>query len=234
MKRRSCFRTLKALTIKANLYLLSLGVVIMSLGLCHKYVCFSSHWYLQILEESRPFFDITLLRVSAAMLGVGAQMILLGILGFYGTWHNSLCILGLSLTFLIVLLLEIITVIMWPPAYHNSIKFATESVVKNEYANNESSIADRFDTIQKNLHCCGSEGPLDWSQSDYKILTGQKTTSTNNVTNGTTNLKQTFELPVSCCRNPVDESCLEYVKSVYEDTIDETIIYTEVIICTVH
>ena len=79
-----CFRTLKALTMKVNLYLLSLGVVIMSLGLCHKYVCFSTHWYLQILEESRPFFDITLLRVSAAMLGVGAQMILLGILGYRG------------------------------------------------------------------------------------------------------------------------------------------------------
>ena len=230
MKRRSCFRILKTLTLKVNFYLLSLGVVIMSMGLCHKYVCFSTHWYLQILEESRPFFDITLLRVSAAMLGVGAQMILLGILGFYGTWHNSLCILGLSLTFLIVLLLEIITVIMWPPAYHNSIKFATESVVKNDYANNKSSIVDRFDAIQKKLHCCGSEGPLDWSQSDYSIPTGPKNTSTNYSTTRTTNLKQTFELPVSCCRNPTDESCLEYVKSVYEDTINKTIIYTQVII----
>ena len=230
MKLSSCFRILKALTIKVNFDLLALGVVIMSLGLCHKYVCFSTHWYLQILEESRPFFDITLLRVSAAMLGVGAQMILLGILGLYGTWHNSLCILGLSLTFLIVLLLEIITVIMWPPAYHNSIKFATESVIKNDYANNKSSIVDRFDTIQQNLHCCGSEGPLDWSQSDYTIPTGQKHISTIYVTTRTTNLKQTFELPVSCCRYPTDESCLEYVKSVYEDTINKTIIYTQVII----
>ena len=233
MKRRSCFRILKTLTLKVNFYLLSLGVVIMSMGLCHKYVCFSTHWYLQILEESRPFFDITLLRVSAAMLGVGAQMILLGILGFYGTWHNSLCILGLSLTFLIVLLLEIITVIMWPPAYHNSIKFATESVVKNDYANNKSSIVDRFDAIQKKLHCCGSEGPLDWSQSDYSIPTRQEYTSTKYVTTRTTNLKQTFELPVSCCKNSTDELCLEYVKSVYEDIINKTIIYTQVIICIV-
>merc|ERR1712018_322488 len=119
------------------------------------------------------------------------------------------------------------TVIMWPPAYHNSIKFATESVVKNEYVNNKSSIVDRFDTIQKNLHCCGSEGPLDWRQSDYTIPTGQKTTSTKYVTTRTTNLKKAFELPVSCCRNPADELCLEYVKSVYEDTINTTIIYTQ-------
>ena len=203
----------------------------MSLGLCHKYVCFSKHWYLQVLEESRQFFDITLLRVSAAMLGVGAQMILLGVLGLYGTWHNSLCILGLSLTFLVVLLVEEITVIMWPPAYHNGIKFATESVVRNEYARNISSIVDRFDSIQRNLQCCGSTGPLDWSQSEYTYQSREiKLNIANDVTLELSNLKQKFEIPVSCCKNQTDESCLEYVKDVNKDNVDDTIIYTQVAI----
>ena len=224
----SCFGRLKALTILANLLLLLLGVQVMSIGLCHKYVCFSSHWYLQILEESRHFFDITLLRVSAAMLGVGAQMILLGILGLYGTWHHSLCILGLSLTFLIVLLVEEITVIMWPPAYHNAIKFATESVVKNEYANNVSLIVKRFDAIQKNLNCCGSNGPLDWSQSTYKTPLEHKITGINDAMVAFDNENEKFELPQSCCKNSSSQLCLEYVTSVYKNTINESIIYTQV------
>ena len=230
MKLRSCFGRLKGLTILANLLLLSLGVVVMSLGVCHKYVCFSNHLYLQILEESRHFFDLTLLRVSAAMLGVGAQMILLGILGLYGTWHNSLCILSLSLMFLIILLVEEITVIMWPPAYHKAIKFATESVVKNEYAKNVSSIITRFDAIQKNLNCCGSTGPLDWSQSTYQIQLEQKTTTMNGVIVASDNLDEKFELPLSCCKNSSGRECLEYVTGVYKDNIDERIIYTQVTI----
>ena len=224
MKSSSCFRRLKDLTISVNLLLLAFGVIVMSIGLCHKYVCFSNHWYLQILEESRQFFNITLLRVSAAMLGVGAQMILLGILGMYGTWHNSLCILGLSLTFLVVLLVEEIIVIMWPPAYHHAIKLATETVVMKEYAENITLIVNRFDAIQRKLECCGSISPLDWSHSAFTYQSTNESTLSNDVNVVSENSRQNFELPISCCRNSSDELCLEYVAGVHGDNIDEDII----------
>ena len=226
MKVLGCFCRLKAITVLVNLLLLLLGVVVMSIGICHKYLCFSNHWYLQIIEESRKYFDLTLLRVSSAMLGVGAQMVLLGILGCYGTWNNSLCILGICLTFLVVLLVEEITVIMWPPAYKNAIKTTLDSIVTKEYAKNISSTIERFDYIQKQLNCCGSAGPLDWSDSNYMADSIPPPSDTDVVT-GNDNSK--FILPSSCCKNSSSEKCHEYIMDVYKNNINNSIINTQVI-----
>ena len=213
MKICNCFNRLKGLTVLVNLILLSLGVVVMSLGLCHKSLCFSNHWYLQMIEESRKYFHITLLRVSSAMLGVGAQMVLLGILGVYGTLHNSLCILGTSLTFLVVLLVEEITVIMWPPAYKHAIKTAIDSVVTREYPNNLSSAVERFDIIQTRLNCCGSDGPFDWIQSDYSGMIARKKVDTESVVD-MDNGNKMFSIPMSCCKNSSSQICSEYTTNV--------------------
>ena len=227
MKFCNCFGRLKFLTILVNLILLSLGVVVMSIGLCHKSLCFSNHWYLKIIEESRKYFDITILRVSSAMLGVGAQMILLGILGLYGTWHNSLCILGTSLAFLVILLVQEITVIMWPVAYKNAIKAAMESVVTNEYPKNVSSTVQRFDAIQTHLNCCGSAGPLDWETVSHNSKGSPKvpdTASILNHENRTDNLK----IPLSCCKNSSSQICAEYITRVSPNHFNDSIIHTQV------
>ena len=234
MKISSCFCRLKALAILVNLVLLLFGIVVLSIGLCHKSLCFDTHWYLEIIEESREYFDITLLRVSSAMVGVGAQMVLLGAIGCYGTWHNSICILGVSLVFLVVLLVEDITVILWPPAYKNAIKMVVDNVVSKEYRNKSLPLMTKqFDAIQQHLNCCGSGGPLDWlnmnhTQEDDLDISGVKASI-----NGDGNIMNDLpSIPLSCCKNSSIQSCHDYIaEDTYEQNyINESILNTQVII----
>ena len=197
MKRWNYFNRFKGFTILVNLVLLSFGLAIMTVGLCHKSYCFDffdKDWYLQIVEESKMYFEVTLFRVSSAMLVVGVQMILLGILGCYGTWNDSLCILGISIMFLIILMVEELTVIVWPVAYKDGIKKALDTVVMNDYHKNVSSVIKHFDTIQKKLQCCGSVGPRDWE----KMI-----------------------IPKSCCKNASSQVCEEYIDSVERNELNE-------------
>ena len=234
MKISSCFCRLKALAILVNLVLLLFGIVVLSIGLCHKSLCFDTHWYLDIIEESREYFDITLFRVSSAMVGVGAQMVLLGAIGCYGTWHNSLCILGVSLVFLVVLLIEDITVILWPPAYKNAIEMVVDNVVSKEYRNNTMSIVKKqFDAIQQHLNCCGSGGPLDWSNMNYNLEDDLDISDAKASINGDGNITNDVpRIPLSCCKNSTIQSCHDYiaVDAYKQNHINESIINTQVII----
>ena len=229
MQISSCFCRLKTLAILVNLVLLLFGIVVLSIGLCHKSLCFDTHWYLEIIEESREYFDITLLRVSSAMVGVGAQMVLLGAIGCYGTWHNSICILSVSLVFLVVLLVEDITVILWPPAYKNAIKMVVDNVVSKGYRNKTLSIMTKqFDAIQQHLNCCGSGGPSDWSKMNYNLEDDLDISDAKdgNITNDVP------RIPLSCCKNSTIQSCHDYiaVDAYKQKHINESIINTQVII----
>lgn len=233
MKISSCFCRLKTLAILVNLVLLLFGIVVLSIGLCHKSLCFDTNWYLEIIEESREYFDLTLLRVSSAMVGVGAQMVLLGAIGCYGTWHNSLCILGVSLVFLVVLLVEDITVILWPPAYKNAIKMVVDNVVSKEYRNNTMSImTTQFDAIQQHLNCCGSVGPLDWLDMNYTHADDLDISDAKASIDGDGNIiNDVPSIPLSCCKNSSIQSCHDYIaETTYKQNyINESIINTQVI-----
>jgi hypothetical protein len=161
------------------------------------------------------------------MLGVGAQMVLLGILGLYGTWHNSLCILATSLTFLVILLVQEITVIMWPAAYKNAIKASIESVVTNEYPKNLSSVVERFDAIQTHLNCCGSAGPLDWETFSLISKDSLKIADTDSLIDRE-NRNDNLKIPLSCCKNSSSQTCAEYTTRVFPNHFDDSIIHTQV------
>ena len=233
MKISSCFWRLKGLAILVNLVLLLFGIVVLSIGICHKYLCFDTHWYLEIIEESKEYFNITLLRVSSAMVGVGVQMILLGTIGCYGTWHNSLCILGVSLIFLAILLVQDITVIMWPPAYKNAIRVAVENVVAKKYrVDNDSLITEHFDSIQRHLNCCGSEGPSDWFNMTHDNKDDLNIESLNISLEGArNNVNGGLGIPLSCCKNSSSQICYDYMDNALHEQlyVNQSIIHTQVI-----
>ncbi|XP_055852051.1 CD81 antigen isoform X2 [Episyrphus balteatus] len=64
-----------------------------------------------------------------------------------------------------------------------------------------------FDVIQKNLKCCGADGPTDWMASQYNNVGG------NDLTNiAFSSLNVFYSIPESCCSQDISEVVCEIAR----------------------
>lgn len=104
------------------------------------------------------------------LLGIGVLMVLLAFCGCCGALKESRCMLVSFFCCMLIVLTAEIAAGVW--AYQNSDKL--ESFVKNNFKHTitqeysvDSSRTEVVDFLQRKLHCCGVDGPTDWSSAKY-------------------------------------------------------------------
>lgn len=151
-----------------------------------------------------PIFNVGMTQDSSdyytgisLLLVVGTLLFLTGFLGCCGAHKENQCMLVMFVCLLIVIVVAQISAGWW--AYCNSeqleklVRKSIESTVQNEYGLNPRH-TKTFDIIQRDLRCCGANGPTDWANSKYRHSNG---TEGINLEIGSKDVL--FSIPASCC-----------------------------------
>ncbi|ALC47469.1 Tsp96F [Drosophila busckii] len=173
-------------------------------------IVFTSLWmltdptFMLSMTQSYNHYHIALF----VFLAIGALITLAGFLGCLGVCRESPCLLVSFFSVLLVVLVAQIAAGWW--TFHNKdklddiVRAAVKQSVQEEYG--QSSMSSRtvtFDTIQKNLMCCGADGPGDWATSRFNNVD-----RTNIVDIAVSSMNVFYNIPESCCKeNLKDNEC---------------------------
>jgi len=142
-------------------------------------------------------------------LVIGVLITCGGFCGCCGVVKESQCLLVAFFSVILVVMVAQIAAGAW--AFHNRdklddiVRASVKYSVQEEYGQAQmSSRTVTFDTIQKNLKCCGADGPKDWATSRF-----------NNVDRGNivdiaiSSMNVFYNIPESCCKDELKENVCE-------------------------
>ncbi|KAI9579711.1 hypothetical protein GQX74_000499 [Glossina fuscipes] len=113
--------------------------------------------------------------------------------------------------FCVILIVMVAQIAAGAWAFHNKdklddiVRASVKYSVQEEYG--QSSMSSRtvtFDTIQKNLKCCGADGPSDWATSRFNNVD-----RTNIVDIAISSMNVFYNIPESCCKDELKENVCE-------------------------
>jgi len=166
--------------------------------------------------------------ISCAVLFVGFLIILLGFLACCGAITNSQCLLGMFvISLLAIMVVEAsvaVLVYLKEVDYRTVLRDGVHEIVTEKYHPNNTATVMYWDTIQQELECCGSSGPVDWAGSLYN---GWQYHNMKEIGIGAHQAVMPFNIPSSCCRNLADPLCSSTITPKFRTRIDENIYYTE-------
>ncbi|XP_005180417.2 CD82 antigen [Musca domestica] len=142
-------------------------------------------------------------------LGIGVLITIGAFFGCCGVLKESQCLLVSFFCVILVVMVAQIAAGAW--AFHNKdklddiVRASVKYSVQEEYG--QSSMSSRtvtFDTIQKNLKCCGADGPADWATSRFNNVD-----RTNIVDIAISSMNVFYNIPESCCKDELKENVCE-------------------------
>ncbi|XP_067413697.1 CD82 antigen [Emydura macquarii macquarii] len=170
----SCLKVTKYFLLLFNLLFFILGAVILGFGL---WILIDKSSFISVLQTSSAS-----LKVGAYILvAVGAITMLMGFLGCIGAVNEVRCLLGLYITFLLLLLLAQVAAGLLIYFQRDALKTEVSSIVQgvirdyNPDRQSDKNIQEAWDYVQEQLFCCGWTGPKNWEEN--QILKNKTLTS---------------------------------------------------------
>ncbi|KAH8409792.1 hypothetical protein KR222_007364 [Zaprionus bogoriensis] len=181
-----------------SLQLIGLSFVIVSLWML------TDPTFMLSMTQSYNHYNIALY----TFLAIGALITLGAFFGCMGVCRESQCMLMAFFSVILVVMVAQIAAAAW--AFHNKdklddiVRAAVKSSVQEEYGQRGmSSHTVSFDSLQKNLQCCGADGPGDWATSRFNNVD-----RTNIVDIAVSSMNVFYNIPESCCKdNLKDNEC---------------------------
>lgn len=159
-----CLKVTKYFLFLFNLLFFILGAVILGFGLWILLDKISFISFLQTSSES--------LKVGAYILtGVGAITMLMGFLGCLGAVNEIRCLLGLYITFLMLILLAQVAAGLLIYFQRDTVKKEMSTMIHEliqDYdpgREDKKNIQDAWDYVQRKLFCCGWTSPENWTEN---------------------------------------------------------------------
>lgn len=211
-----CYGIIKYLMVLINFIFWLVGAAVVAFA---AWMILDPTFYISMTEDENNY------RISVYIfLAAGALMIIVAFLGCCGAFKESQCMLISFFSFLLVILVAEVAAGVW--AYTKSdeleikIRNAVKDTVQEEYSVVESR-TQTFDVIQKQLQCCGANGPRDWAGSVYN----KKDKS--GFMLGVSTVTQIYNIPHSCCREGTDtQVCIQATQLGFGATIAQVIYST--------
>ncbi|CAL8293750.1 unnamed protein product [Boreogadus saida] len=156
-------------------------------------LCYAGAYVFITYDDYDHFFeDVYTLIPAAVIIGVGALLFIIGLIGCYSTVRESPCGLA-SFVFILLLVFMIeVAVVVLGYIYRAKVEERVNSSIQgvyDEYNGTNSDAASRaIDYVQRQLKCCGIHNYSDWTHTPW--FEGSKNNS----------------VPISCCR-PDLETC---------------------------
>ncbi|KAH8284060.1 hypothetical protein KR054_009114 [Drosophila jambulina] len=195
-----CCSCVKYLMVLINIlfWLIGLTIVITSVWML------TDPTFMLSMTQSYNHYHIALY----VFLGIGILITLGAFFGCWGVCRESQCLLVSFFCVILIVMVAQIAAGAW--AFHNKdklddiVRAAVKSSVQEEYG--QSTMSSRtvtFDTLQKNLKCCGADGPGDWATSRFNNVD-----RTNIVEIAVSSMNVFYNIPESCCKDDLkDNEC---------------------------
>lgn len=152
-----------------------------------------------MFTQSKELFDITV----DVILFAGLFTLISAWFACYGSIKKSKCIFGAFVFSLFIMMAYKILVGSWIAFNKDRISdLFTASVkysIQQEYGE-MSSTTVTFDVIQRNVQCCGADGPTDWMASQYNNVVGGELTDI-----AFSSLNMFYTVPESCCSQNISD-----------------------------
>ncbi len=121
------------------------------------------------------------------IIGIGGLMMLVGFLGCCGACMENTVLLGMFFTFLLLICVAEVGGGVWCYLNREKLQGIIESGMQNTmtttYNTGNTVVTTAVDRLQRDLMCCGAQGPTDWAETVF--LTGTVLTA----------------VPDSCCKS---------------------------------
>ncbi|CAF1011804.1 unnamed protein product [Rotaria sp. Silwood1] len=188
----ACCLCAKYLLLFFNLIIWLTGSVFLSCGILVLYKRDLHELFALLSYDSHlvPSF----LNVGYVLIGVGALVFIVGLLGCCGSVRESRLLLGLYVFFIILVMGGELVVAMYTVLLGDEWDTRLPNTLKRRLSTYNYSTPQRFefdlDTVHKQFACCGIDGPTDFHANiDYKIFGNR--------------------LPSSCCNHLLNGICNE-------------------------
>lgn len=138
----------------------------------------------------------------------GGLMTLVGFLGCCGALQESQCMLATFFAFLLVLFAGQLFAVVWMVTkredFQKTVTDTMKTFIQHKYGEDgkDDPKTRAFDRIQKDLKCCGINGPSDWARSKFNDVDEKP-----EIELGVTGLIQAYQVPESCCSVPKGIAC---------------------------
>lgn len=154
-------------------------------------------------QDSQLYFSIIYI-----LLGAGCFMALVGFFGCCGALRESPCMLCTFFIFLVIIIAAEVTGGIWAwtnlESFEKAVKGQVEHMIHKDY-NMSEVITKTIDTMQRDLRCCGVNGPQDWAQARMNQKT--KPGSVESYLEAGIRAIGAYDVPSSCCVEEPAASC---------------------------
>lgn len=186
-----CCQCIKYLMVVLNFlfWIIGLGFVI-----CSVWMLTDPTFLLSMTQPANDYYIALYI-----FLGVGCFIVIGAFLGCCGAYKESQCLLVSFFCVLLIVLVAQIAAGVW--AFKNTDKLdeTVRNTVKYSVQEEYGQISARtatFDSFQKNLKCCGANGPHDWAASKYNNVDRSNVLSV-----VVSNINHLYRIPESCCKD---------------------------------
>ncbi|CAH1787084.1 unnamed protein product [Owenia fusiformis] len=131
-----------------------------------------------------PYLDI----IAIVMIVLGALIFLIGFSGCCGACQESICLLAIYITLMVIIIIAEIAVGVFAYVHRNTLEKELGGALKGQVTNDyefDNGIGYAWNFLQTEFKCCGSAGPKDFENSKWRQSSGNAT--------------QGINVPVTCC-----------------------------------
>ncbi|XP_055625206.1 tetraspanin-6 isoform X2 [Toxorhynchites rutilus septentrionalis] len=122
------------------------------------------------VSDYQHFVEEKLLAPPVVLIVVGAFVFLVASLGCYGAIKESPKLLNAFAVFLLIVLLIEVAVAIAAVAFKFDLENALETQLKKSIMRRNSADMSAWESVQKQMMCCGIEGPKDWYDNNNRTM----------------------------------------------------------------
>ncbi|KAJ8944671.1 hypothetical protein NQ318_015879 [Aromia moschata] len=167
---------------------------------------------LHFTQEANDYLVSVIIILLASII-----LFIVSILGIYSVSKEAKKALVASFCLLLIIVVAEVAAGVWGYTNRDSlelhIKTSIRRTVREDYYRDDS-MKRSFDVIQSKMHCCGAEGPIDWTKEKELSMS----ISADAVR---------YRIPASCCRPEYEnkEDCIKATNLAFGSKLNMTVIY---------